>query len=488
MHNMKVASYSTHGDLQALSMTAPQRLQRVEGWGMAHVANCYVVQPSTVGQVEDIFKEAKAKGQKVALRGGGQSYGDASIGQESILLDCSKLNRVLAWDGETGIIDVEPGVTIEDLWQYVVADGWWPPVVSGTMRPTLAGAAAMNIHGKNNYKMGPIGDHILEFEMLTPEGKKILCSREENPRLFHAMISSFGVLGFFTRIRLQMKKVYSGELEVHVDIAPSLKATVDYFEEHLHNDYLVGWVDGTAKGRNRGRCVIHKARYLEPGEDPNPHKTLTATYQDIPKMMFGVVPKSILWVGLWMLKNRPSWTALNTSKFHFDRLHSSQPPFRQSHAAFHFLLDHVPNWKRGYRPGGLIQYQSFVPKEHSAYVFDKQLEMSQEAGLPPFLAVFKKHRPDPFLMTHALDGHSFALDYPVTKKNRERLIRLTEEMTELVIAHGGRFYFAKDGVLRKEDVHRAFPKESLDELYALKKELDPEHVLQTDLSRRLFDF
>ena len=36
----------------------------------------------------------------------------------------------------------------------------------------------------------------------------------------------------------------------------------------------------------------------------------------------------------------------------------------------------------------------------------------------PYLGVLKRHRPYPFLMTHAVDGYSLALDFKVTKRNR----------------------------------------------------------------------
>jgi decaprenylphospho-beta-D-ribofuranose 2-oxidase len=68
------------------------------------------------------------------------------------------------------------------------------------MKTTLGGCAAMNVHGKNAYQMGTIGDHILEFEMLLPNGKLVTCSREQNSDLFHAAIGGFGMLGCFTSL------------------------------------------------------------------------------------------------------------------------------------------------------------------------------------------------------------------------------------------------------------------------------------------------
>src|SRR5207302_5793142 len=109
-----------------------------------------------------------------------------------------------------------------------------------------------------------------------------------------------------------------------------------------------------------------------------------------------------------------------------------------------FLLDYVPDWRFAYSPGGLIQYQSFIPAERAPEVFGAQLHLCQERGHVPYLAVLKRHRPDAFLMTHALDGFSLALDFPVTATGAKSLSALTADLDHSVMEAGGRFYFAKD--------------------------------------------
>ena len=42
--------------------------------------------------------------------------------------------------------------------------GYWPRVVSGTMKVSIGGAAAMNIHGKNNYRLGSFGEGVRAFD------------------------------------------------------------------------------------------------------------------------------------------------------------------------------------------------------------------------------------------------------------------------------------------------------------------------------------
>src|SRR5438034_5687978 len=151
---------------QTLPALLPQdHLERVWAWGMASSAMSYVYRPSTVEGIREVFHLAQERGLSIGLRGAGRSYGDASLNAEQICLDLTRMSRILEWNPDSGLIKVEPGVTIQQLWQYAIEDGWWPPVVPGTMYPTIGGTAAMNIHGKNNWKVGTLGDHIREFDL-----------------------------------------------------------------------------------------------------------------------------------------------------------------------------------------------------------------------------------------------------------------------------------------------------------------------------------
>ncbi len=209
------------------------------------------------------------------------------------------------------------------------------------------------------------------------------------------------------------------------------------------SDYLVGWIDCFAKGDALGRGQVHQANYLAPGEDPQPTQTLRVENQELPDSLFGIVPKSVMWRLMKPLVNDPGMQALNFAKYLASIKLSHGHTHHQSHAGFAFLLDYVPNWKHTYKPGGLIQYQSFVPKEHAQAVFSAQLQLAQAYGIVPYLGVFKRHRPDDFLMTHAVDGYSLALDFAVTPAKHGGLLSLAAEMDRLALDAGGRFYFAR---------------------------------------------
>ena len=67
----------------------------------------------------------------------------------------------------------------------------------------------------------------------------------------------------------------------------------------------------------------------------------------------------------------------------------------------------------------------------------------------------KRHRPDKFLLTHAVDGFSLALDFKVTNGNRAALSKMLQEFDRIVLKAGGRFYFAKNSETSAEST-RAF--------------------------------
>jgi|SRR5579871_22380 len=463
------------------------RLERVESWGMNADALAWVFRPSVREDVREVFAIAREHCLKVGLRGAGRSYGDASLARENITLDLTRMNRILEWDPKTGVITVEPGVTLRQLWQYTIGDGWWPPVVSGTMFVTLGGALGMNFHGKNNFKMGPIGDHVLEFDLLLPKGDVVTCSREQNSDLFFAAIGGFGMLGCFVRITLQMKHVESGLLSVYAIATQNFADIIRVFEERMEQaDYLVGWIDCFARGKGLGRGLVHQANYLHAEDDPNPAQTLRVENQELPDSLFGIIPKSLMWRFMKPFSHNLGMRLINWAKFTMSNTLGNHKTVRQSHAGFAFLLDYVPNWKYVYKPGGLIQYQSFVPAETAERCFTEQLETCHKAGTVPYLGVFKRHRRDAFLMTHAVDGYSLALDFPVTARNRERLWQLTARLNTITLEYGGRFYFAKDSTLDAKTAAAYLGAETLRRFAELKHACDPDNLLQTELSRRLF--
>ncbi|MRR39225.1 FAD-binding oxidoreductase, partial [bacterium] len=248
----------------------------LDNFGHSLKTPAYLFQSESAEDILAAFKLAKTNGLTVTVRGAGRSYNDAALNGGGLVLDLQRMNHIRKWDPGTGSITVEPGVTLCQLWQTVLPDGWWPPVVSGTMTTTLGGCLGANIHGKNNFHMGPIGEHVTEFTALLPTGAEVTCSLKKNGDLFRAMIGGLGMLGVFTSITLQMKRVSSGLLEVYALPTRTLTEQLQVIENDAPKyDYIVGWLDCITIGHGQ----IHAANYLNEGEDPEHEKTIQVAYQ-----------------------------------------------------------------------------------------------------------------------------------------------------------------------------------------------------------------
>lgn len=456
---------------------------RLESWGKVLASEARVYQPADTEGVRRGLCEARAAGLSVGPRGAGCSYSDAPLNGGGAIIDFSRMNRILDWDASTGVMSVEPGVTLQQVWQAVIPDGWWPPVSTGTMLTTIGGCAAMNVHGKNQYRIGSFGDHVVAFDMLLPSGEIVTCDREHGSELFHAAIGGLGLLGFFVQLKLQMMKAPTGLLEVGVAAPASLDGMFEQFERWADSDYLVGWIDCYARGSALGRGIIHRARALRADEVENAAATLSLDAQRLAHSWLQM-PWAIAMNTLGFARLPLTIQLVNTMKYHASRLVHSNPDrtVRRNVANFCFLLDTIPDWKNAFH--GLFQYQCMIPRQDAPAVFRKVLEMSQRAGLAPCLGVMKQHRPDPFLLSYSVEGYSLAIDFPVSG-NIEAIGRLTAGMDEMVRDAGGRLYLAKNysavSPLRQE----LFPPGNLEKFVHLKQANDPENLLQTDLARRV---
>lgn len=453
------------------------------GFGQSLRSAATFVEPTSVAELREVFEQARAENVPLALRGSGRSYGDAALNGEGVVVSTAKMRQILHWDADTGIVECEPGVTIEDLWRMSLPQGYWPHVVPGTMFPTIAGCVAMNIHGKNHFCAGSFGDHVLEMDLLTPTGSLLVCSREENVELFHAVVGGFGMLGVVTRVRLQLKRVTSGDLSVEGITVPDLKGLFTQFRRlEPTSDYLVGWLDAFASGKGLGRSVIHRATHVIAGAPTAPN----ATY-DLPSRFFGV-PGHMMWRLLVPWVNNLGMRWMNRVKYTLARL-SDRPgrTFLQSHVAFSFLLDYIPRWRDAYGKQGFIQVQPFLPESCSEDVFRQILELCQREKTWPFLAVVKRHKSDPFLMSHSLDGYSMAMDFKVTRKNRGRVWRVGQAIGDLTAQHGGKIYFAKDCVARHDQIVACYGADRLEAFEAHRQRCDPAGRMSSELSRRLID-
>lgn len=446
----------------------PRALRRLDGFGLATPSDAYVRRPSTVEGLVQVVEEARRAGRRIVARGAGRAYGDAATLPEEIALDTTRLTRVHGWDPVSGVIDVGAGMTFEGLWRMTLEDGWWPPVVTGTAKPTLGGALAVNVHGKNNPAHGTIAEWIDEVEIVDGRGRLRVLTPGDEP--FRAVAGGLGLMGVVTRVRLRLKPVVSGLVLARTVRTTSWDETFAAFDGS-DAEYRVASVDPFQPS---GRALFGDADH-DPSPDP---RSLWPEYHD-PRE--GWIARARLPDLLRHVTNRTDLRALSALRWRA----VPEGVRRRPIAGFNFQLDAVPGWQRAYGPGHLIQFQTCVPEPAAREILPRLMEMTRRARLEPYLAVLKRHRPDPGVLGYLNDGFSLALDFQRGPWNAVRLNALLDEMADLALGAGGRFYPAKDAILTPERYARSVGEDGLARFRRLRAGFDPDGLFASALTDRV---
>ena len=233
----------------------------VINWSMTERSPCYVFKAQDIAGIMHALTTARTWGLPVIPHGAGHSYTDAALNTNGVLIDVTGMRRILSWDPEQGIMQVEPGVTLRDMVRVALADRWWPAVTPSTADATIGGCVAMNVNGKNAWKCGSFGEHLLSLTVLLATGQVLTLSPESDPQLFQALVGSAGLLGIITSITLQLQRIPSGSVDVLVRSAASLGEILTIFQEEQSADFLEAWVDGFAAGHHFGRGIVTCTSY-----------------------------------------------------------------------------------------------------------------------------------------------------------------------------------------------------------------------------------
>src|SRR5262245_22443552 len=142
--------------------TEPERTMRwktlsLTGWGRVRRARSEAARPERPSELPALLESSSSNG--LSIYGAGRSYGDSALNSDGFTCLTERLDRILAFDEASGIVEVEPGVTFAKLIDVFLPRGWLFPVAPGTGFVTIGGAVAHDIHGKNHQKDGSFGQH-----------------------------------------------------------------------------------------------------------------------------------------------------------------------------------------------------------------------------------------------------------------------------------------------------------------------------------------
>lgn len=401
------------------------------GWGRTPVVDAEVLHARSVRD----SVEALADGPLIA-RGLGRSYGDSSLAGR--MLDMTALDGFIAFQGDTGILTVEAGVSLSEILSVLVPRGWFLPVTPGTRFVTVGGAIASDVHGKNHHKDGSFSDHVVSFRLLVGTGEVLEVSPSTHPDLFRATCGGMGLTGVILEATVAMVRVFSSNVDETVLKAPSLDVALSALAEHENAKYSVAWIDLLASGQSLGRSLVMVGEHACDGVLEAKADAAVAT---VPFTM----PSALL--------NKAAVAAFNT--FYYGRISDEGLRHRVPFESFFYPLDKVGQWNRLYGRAGFIQYQLVIPLGDGPEILRDIVERIARAGLASPLAVLKVFgEGNQNLLSFPISGYTLALDFKAT----QRAFAMADELDRLVIDAGGRLYLTKDSRMSAETFRAGYPR------------------------------
>ncbi len=445
------------------------------GWGRTAPTTAQVL---ATGSVEGIQQAVRGAGERgVIARGLGRAYGDPAQNAGGVVLDLTGLDRIHVIDADSGLVDTDAGVSLDELMRRALPFGLWIPVLPGTRQVTVGGAIAADIHGKNHHTDGSFGNHVTSVDVVVGDGSvRTLAPEGPDAELFWATVGGMGLTGVVIRARIRLKQVETAYFVVDTDRTANLDELMARLTDGSDDRYTysVAWFDPLRTGASMGRAVLTRGWSARREDLPRKLRRRPLAF-DAPQLLTAppIFPPGLV--------NRATINA-------FNELWYRKAPKRrrgeiQNITQFFHPLDLVGEWNRVYGPRGFLQYQFMVPFG-AEETFRAAIETIASSGQVSFLNVLKRFGAgNEAPLSFPAPGWTLTVDIPIGPGVGGPLAALCDRLDELVLGAGGRLYLAKESRTTPEALARMYPR--LDEWRKVRAAADPQGVFSSDLSRRL---
>ena len=201
--------------------------------GDQHCAPERIVRPADEAEISAAVAAASAAGQQVRAVGSGHSFTDIAC-TDGVLVDLSRMQRLIDVDRASGSVTVEAGVKLHALGAMLAEHGLALQNQGDIDAQAIAGALATATHG-TGARFPNLAAPVTGMRLVGPKGE-VLDVDGSDPELLRAARVSLGALGIASAVTIQAIPIYT--LHRHDEPRP-LAATLEQLDEHVDgNDHF----------------------------------------------------------------------------------------------------------------------------------------------------------------------------------------------------------------------------------------------------------
>ena len=199
-----------------------------------------LVRVESTEQVSRIMKYAYALGIPVTVRGSGTGLVGAAVAVEGgILLETTKMNKILELDRNNLTVTVQPGVLLMELAAFAEENDFLYPPDPGEKSATIGGNISTNAGGMRAVKYGVTRDYVRALTVVLPNGEILelgakVAKNSSGYSLKDLVIGSEGTLCIITQAVLKLLPLPKVSISLLVPFA-DMKSAIEAVPEIIRS-------------------------------------------------------------------------------------------------------------------------------------------------------------------------------------------------------------------------------------------------------------
>lgn len=135
------------------------------------------------------------------------SCGGQSLPNGGLALDLTRMTALGPVDLQNATIECESGATLRSICEATLPHGLLPNILSFNLDITIGGVLSAGGFGANCHRFGPMVANVKTLDVVTGEGHRVHCSREQEAALYDAVLGGLGRCAVIARATLPLRRI-----------------------------------------------------------------------------------------------------------------------------------------------------------------------------------------------------------------------------------------------------------------------------------------